>query len=252
MKKYKIKQCLKCSNNFRAISTASRSKYCKKCKTRICKNCRKKFQIVGSQMSISTQGYYCSKKCEKSRFAMKFKKNGYWCIKTNSHPRAYECDFYYEHILIMEKKLGRILDTKKEVVHHIDGNKLNNDLDNLELKTRSEHSKCHYPKAEVWSKDVGIDHKSFSQHKKCTKHKGYTIEHGYAVIWNPAHPMSRKTGYIAEHRLIMAQYLGRMLTKEEHVHHKNGNRLDNRIENLEIVSNKEHIIKHLRNRRGIN
>lgn len=41
---------------------------------------------------------------------------------------------------------------------------------------------------------------------------------------------------IYQHRIVMEEHLGRKLTKEESVHHKNGDRLDNRLENLELWS----------------
>lgn len=42
------------------------------------------------------------------------------------------------------------------------------------------------------------------------------------------------------HRHIMEQHLGRVLLRSEHVHHRNGDRYDNRIENLQVLSAKEH------------
>lgn len=53
-----------------------------------------------------------------------------------------------EHRYIMQKHLGRRL-SFNEVVHHKDGNKRNNSIENLELISRSEHAKLHYKNNEI-------------------------------------------------------------------------------------------------------
>ncbi len=50
-----------------------------------------------------------------------------------------------------------------------------------------------------------------------------------------------KGGWEYEHRYIMSQYLGRLLEKDEVVHHKNGIKDDNRLQNLELCMIETHL-----------
>lgn len=62
---------------------------------------------------------------------------------------------------------------------------------------------------------------------------GSISTHGYKVF---SKRIDGKKVYFYEHRLVMEKYLGRPLLEQENVHHINGSRLDNRIENLELWS----------------
>lgn len=65
-------------------------------------------------------------------------------------------------------------------------------------------------------------------------------EQGYIYIHKPNHPNATKDGYVFEHRLIMENFYGRLLRGDEIVHHLNGEKDDNREDNLAVVSHKFH------------
>lgn len=67
--------------------------------------------------------------------------------------------------------------------------------------------------------------------------------HQYKYILKPEHPFA-VNGYVPEHRLIIEKKIGRYLTPIEHVHHKNGNTLDNRLSNLKKTDKEKHARMH--------
>lgn len=71
---------------------------------------------------------------------------------------------------------------------------------------------------------------------------------GYVAVYYPSHPMSRKDGYVMEHRLIMEAHIGRFIERNEVVHHINHIRSDNRLENLQLMSFQEHAGLHMKER----
>lgn len=67
-----------------------------------------------------------------------------------------------------------------------------------------------------------------------------TDRDGYELVRNTNHPNANKAGYIRKHRLIMENTLGRYLENEEIVHHINGIKNDNRIDNLQLLNKSTH------------
>jgi len=98
----------------------------------------------------------------------------------------------------------------------------------------------------IWNKGL----KGWNSGEKNPNWKGGKARHseGYVLILQKKHPFSNHQGYIPQHRLVMEKHIGRYLYKGEMVHHINGNKKDNRIENLELTTQSKHLKNHYKDR----
>jgi len=165
----------KCANMFTSHSRKKRIKL-------ICQNCSSVFEKTPSEIKYRGEIKYCCQKCSGehrtkiksiyvkcdncetsySKLLSRIKNTNFCCVKCRReyqklNPRkskGYWFENGYkviyigngkgkkEHIIIMEKYIGRKL-KQNECVHHINQNKLDNKIDNLELTTISNHAKIH-------------------------------------------------------------------------------------------------------------
>lgn len=142
--------CLNCKKEFELNASETRVKenkvhYCSaKCRDEArktgkivkCKNCGNGF--------YTTRNDFCNKKCAREFTSKNMKhklymENGYLIKYKKGYNKKGNAKL---HRLIMEEYLGRKL-APDEVVHHIDGDKLNNDISNLRVMKNGEHSKLH-------------------------------------------------------------------------------------------------------------
>lgn len=136
--RHKVKTCSKsCSSKLNGQSHI-RGQY------RICCVCKNSFYAKKSEDRRNCVRKYCSKKCQFHNKKMGLPTgeylsyDGYIVIPTLPDGRKQ----IKKHRYVMELHIGRVL-LPTEIVHHIDCNKLNNDISNLQVMTRSDHNRLH-------------------------------------------------------------------------------------------------------------
>lgn len=106
---------------------------------------------------------------------------------------------------------------------------------------------CGHPTTESKFKN-GIMNRFISGHNRRSLGKGYSINNGYKRFTLSG----SKNIWRYEHVVIMEEYIGRRINKNEVVHHINGDKLDNRLENLQLMTISEHMKLHYHDRVKIN
>jgi hypothetical protein len=99
------------------------------------------------------------------------------------------------------------------------------------LKYPENYEREKHKKFISWRESLGIDP---SVKLKNKKGQGYISKQGYLSYHKDGHPCADKNGRVQASHLVIYEHTGRILKKGESIHHKNGMRLDNSIENLEV------------------
>lgn len=145
------KQCPNCNQTFftyRSINAKHCSDSCSRATIRkstyekykqVCEVCEAEFL----PKRPADGGRFCSYACSGiANRKERVDRNGYWYVCDPEHPNANKQGYVPEHHIVVERNIGRCLQ-EGEVVHHINGIKKDNALENLQLMTDSEHKSLH-------------------------------------------------------------------------------------------------------------
>ena len=232
-----------CGNYVSRKTGSAASPMCRKCRwgERVrwtCRTCGKE----ESRSPSRAAAIYCSNECANSAEAPRFvlDSNGYLVA-------PWKGGIIREHRWVLEAHLGRPLEPH-ENVHHINGNRTDNRLENLELWSTSQPSGQRVLDKVEWAVGMllayepsalvpdyqaateDLDHLLTGERSEPDLPKGWTVDGSGYLVKNIGGRVVR------QHRYVMEKWLERPLLRAESVHHINGVRTDNRLSNLELWS----------------
>ena len=161
------------------------------------------------------------------------------------HPFCNNKGYVSRSRLVMENHLGRYLD-ENETIKRIGTDKQDDSLENLKLIKPMYYSWESYEE-DVWETIISYpDYEITNYGKVRSKITGKVLRGGnngagyvcFSLKYN------NKTRIERAHRLVIENKIGRRLKTDEVIHHINENKLDNRIESLELMTREEHTSYH--------
>ena len=143
-----MRTCVDCGRDFKPSSGHLR---CPACRSRNSCRCGRRKQVKSKTcVGCSRQDDFFNGHWKGGR---SYHTNGYVIVRTKTHPRAGKSGYVFEHILVMERTLGRHL-LPDETVHHRNGIRDDNRPENLELWIRPQPAGIRVEDAVVWAKEI--------------------------------------------------------------------------------------------------
>ena len=195
-----------------------------------------------------------------------------WCKKRSKRGNSKYCSAHYEerrqygHFLSLEERADRKAINAERCRKQLDNIRGDAEIQNRMKATcraigLAKRSVCSVDECENRAIAHGYCPKHYHHVKKYgdavtgptrpNRGKGMTISvAGYVQLFMPDHHEANQRGYVMEHRVVMEKVAGRHLRPGEVVHHIDGDRVNNRPDNLELFgSHSEHIKEECRRKR---
>ncbi len=100
-------------------------------------------RLIDAGVKLTRRGRYKGDKSSTYKGGRRTSSNGYVYVLSHNHPNRDKNNEVSEHRLVMERYLGRYLERDEEV-HHINETKTDNKISNLELLSKSDHTRLHH------------------------------------------------------------------------------------------------------------